>query len=63
MHRSYLVNINKIKEVVPWFKSSDQLRMDDKKHTEIPASSVYTGYFGEAVQALAGDRSGGPGQC
>jgi two-component system, LytTR family, response regulator LytT len=38
VHRSYLVNINRIKEVVPWFKSSYQLRMDDKKHTEIPVS-------------------------
>jgi nucleoside-diphosphate-sugar epimerase len=41
-HRSYLVNINRIKEVVPWFKSSYQLRMDDKKHTEIPVSRVQT---------------------
>jgi len=42
VHRSYLVNINHIKEVVPWFKSSYQLRMDDKKHTEIPVSRVQT---------------------
>jgi two-component system LytT family response regulator/two-component system response regulator LytT len=42
VHRSYLVNINKIKEVVPWFKSSYQLRLDDKKHTEIPVSRVQT---------------------
>jgi two-component system, LytTR family, response regulator LytT len=42
VHRSYLVNINRIKEVVPWFKSSYQLRMDDKKHTEIPVSRVQT---------------------
>ena len=42
VHRSYLVNINKIKEVVPWFKSSYQLRMDDKKHTEIPVSRAQT---------------------
>jgi len=41
-HRSFLVNINRIKEVVPWFKSSFQLRMDDKKHTEIPVSRVQT---------------------
>jgi DNA-binding LytR/AlgR family response regulator len=41
-HRSYLVNINRIKEVVPWFKSSYQLRMDDKKHTEIPVSRAQT---------------------
>lgn len=42
VHRSYLVNINRIREVVPWFKSSYQLRMDDKKHTEIPVSRVQT---------------------
>jgi two-component system, LytTR family, response regulator LytT len=42
VHRSFLVNINKIKEVVPWFKSSFQLRMDDKKQTEIPVSRVQT---------------------
>ncbi|HLK64770.1 MAG TPA: LytTR family DNA-binding domain-containing protein [Bryobacteraceae bacterium] len=42
VHRSYLVNINRIKEVVPWFKSSYQLRMDDKKHTEIPVSRAQT---------------------
>jgi two-component system LytT family response regulator/two-component system response regulator LytT len=42
VHRSYLVNINHIKEVVPWFKSSYQLRMDDKKHTEVPVSRVQT---------------------
>ena len=42
VHRSYLVNIHRIKEVVPWFKSSFQLRMDDKKQTEIPVSRVQT---------------------
>ena len=42
VHRSYLVNINRIKEVVPWFKSSFQLRMDDKKQSEIPVSRVQT---------------------
>ena len=42
VHRSFLVNINRIKEVVPWFKSSYQLRMDDKKHTEVPVSRVQT---------------------
>jgi two-component system, LytTR family, response regulator LytT len=41
-HRSYLVNINRIREVVPWFKSSFQLRMDDKKQTEIPVSRAQT---------------------
>ena len=41
-HRSFLVNINHIREVVPWFKSSYQLRMDDKKQTEIPVSRAQT---------------------
>ena len=41
-HRSYLVNINRIREVVPWFKSSYQLRMDDKNHSEIPVSRAQT---------------------
>ncbi len=41
-HRSYLVNINRIKEVVPWFKSSYQLRMDDKKQAEVPVSRAQT---------------------
>jgi len=42
VHRSYLVNVNRIKEVIPWFKSSFQLRMDDKKQSEIPVSRVQT---------------------
>jgi two-component system response regulator LytT len=41
-HRGFVVNINRIKEVVPWFKSSYQLRMDDKKQTEIPVSRAQT---------------------
>jgi two-component system response regulator LytT len=41
-HRGYVVNINRIKEVVPWFKSSYQLRMDDKKQTEVPVSRAQT---------------------
>ncbi len=41
-HRSYVVNLNHIREVVPWFKSSYQLRMDDKKGTEIPVSRMQT---------------------
>jgi len=35
-HRSFLVNIHHIKEVVPWFKGTYMLKMDDKKQTQIP---------------------------
>ena len=41
-HRSYLVNINHIKEVVPWFKSSYMLKMADKRGSEIPVSRAQT---------------------
>jgi two-component system LytT family response regulator/two-component system response regulator LytT len=39
-HRSYVVNINRIREVVPWFKSTYQLKMEDKKGSEIPVSRL-----------------------
>jgi two-component system, LytTR family, response regulator LytT len=48
-HRSFLVNINHIREVVPWFKSSYQLRMDDRKQTEIPVSRAQTRRLRELV--------------
>jgi len=41
-HRGFVVNINHIREVVPWFKSSYQLRMNDKKQTEVPVSRSQT---------------------
>jgi two-component system LytT family response regulator/two-component system response regulator LytT len=41
-HRGFVVNINHIREVVPWFKSSYQLRMNDKRQTEIPVSRSQT---------------------
>ena len=41
-HRVFVVNINHIREVVPWFKSSYQLRMNDKRQTEIPVSRAQT---------------------
>jgi two-component system response regulator LytT len=41
-HRSYLVNMNHIKEVVPWFKSSYMLKMNDKRASEIPVSRAQT---------------------
>ena len=42
VHRSHLVNINKIKEIVPWFSRNYILRMKDAKTTEIPVSRTQT---------------------
>jgi two-component system response regulator LytT len=41
-HRSHMVNINHIKEVVPWFKSSYMLRMADRRQSEVPVSRTQT---------------------
>lgn len=42
VHRSHLVNINKIKEIVPWFSRNYILKMKDEKATEIPVSRAQT---------------------
>ena len=42
VHRAHLVNINKIKEIVPWFSRNYILKMSDAKSTEIPVSRSQT---------------------
>jgi two-component system, LytTR family, response regulator LytT len=42
VHRSHLVNITKIKEIVPWFSRNYILKMKDPKATEIPVSRAQT---------------------
>ena len=42
VHRSHVVNINKVKEIVPWFSRNYILRMKDGKSTEIPVSRTQT---------------------
>ena len=42
VHRAHLVNINKVKEIVPWFSRNYILRMKDGKATEIPVSRSHT---------------------
>jgi two-component system response regulator LytT len=42
VHRSHLVNINQIREIVPWFSRNYILRMNDAKATEIPVSRTQT---------------------
>jgi two-component system, LytTR family, response regulator LytT len=37
-HRSFLVNINHVREVVPWFNGSYKLIMDDRERSEVPVS-------------------------
>lgn len=37
-HRSYLVNLQKVREMIPWSKNSYSLILDDKKKSSIPLS-------------------------
>jgi two-component system LytT family response regulator/two-component system response regulator LytT len=50
VHRSHLVNINKIKEIVPWFSRNYILKMKDAKATEIPVSRAQTKRLREYLQ-------------
>ena len=42
VHRSHIVNINKVKEIVPWFSRNYILKMQDARRTEIPVSRAQT---------------------
>jgi len=50
VHRSHLVNITKIKEIVPWFSRNFLLKMKDAKATEIPVSRAQTRRLREYLQ-------------
>lgn len=40
-HRSYIVNLDHVAEVIPWFKGKYLLVMDDKERSEVPVSRTY----------------------
>jgi two-component system LytT family response regulator/two-component system response regulator LytT len=42
VHRSFIVNLQRIKEVIPWFNRTIQLKMSDRKQTEIPVSRSHS---------------------
>jgi len=42
VHRSYIANLERIKEVIPWFNRTIQLKMGDRAATEIPVSRSQT---------------------
>ena len=50
VHRSHIVNVNKIKEIVPWFSRNYILRMKDGKGTEIPVSRTQTKVLRELLK-------------
>lgn len=40
-HRSFLVNLNRVAEVIPWFKGKYLLVMEDVVQSEVPVSRTY----------------------
>lgn len=43
IHRSHLVNVKKVKALVPWGRSQFKVLLDDKTHTELPLSRYRVG--------------------
>ena len=50
VHKAYLVNLNHVTEIVPWFSGAYLLRMADDAHTEIPLSRQYAKAFKAATE-------------
>jgi ABC-type multidrug transport system ATPase subunit len=48
-HRSYLVNLQHVKEVTPYTRNSFSLRLDDPQNTEIPLSKSAAGELRELL--------------
>jgi ABC-2 type transport system ATP-binding protein len=48
-HRSYLVNLQHIKEIIPYTRNSFSLRLDDAEGTEIPLSKSAAGELRELL--------------
>lgn len=48
-HRSYLVNLQHVKEVIPYTRNSFSLRLDDPASTEIPLSKAAAGELRELL--------------
>lgn len=40
-HRSYLVNLNYVSELIPWFNGAYNLTLKDQRKTQIPVSRSY----------------------
>lgn len=41
VHRQYIVNLDAIEKVLPWFHGSYLLRLKDRRHTEVPVSRTH----------------------
>lgn len=54
VHKSFLVNLARVAEVIPWFNGSYYLVLSDPEHTQVPVGRQHV----RAVQELLGLRTG-----
>lgn len=48
-HRGYLVNLQHVKEVIPYTRNSFSLKLDDEANTEVPLSKSAAGELKELL--------------
>lgn len=41
IHRAFLVNLDRVKEVIPWFNGTYKILLDEAETTEVPVSRTY----------------------
>lgn len=51
-HKSYLVNLNKVSEVVPWFNNTYMISLDGYKEEQVPVARHYLNDFKSAFKIL-----------
>ena len=51
-HRKYIVNLDKIKQIIPWFNGTYLLLLKDKEKTEISVSRTYVKELKEIFKDL-----------
>ncbi|MDU2065968.1 MAG: LytTR family DNA-binding domain-containing protein [Sporomusaceae bacterium] len=51
-HKSYLVNLDKIEEIIPWFNNTYVLALEDCKETNIPVARHYIKQFNQIMGIL-----------
>ncbi|NPV70584.1 MAG: response regulator [Firmicutes bacterium] len=49
VHRTFLVNLDKVAEVIPWFSGTYTLAMKDKEHSKVPVARTHVRHMKEAL--------------
>lgn len=50
VHRSYIVNLKYVQELIPWFNGAYTIILSDEKRTEVPVSRAYSKPLKDALE-------------